>query len=166
MTGVEIALAASAALSAVSAVSSGMQAKNAAKVQATIAEQNATLAQQQAAAQEAKYRQQTTKLLGRQRALFANSGVNLEGSPLLTQQDTAAQSELEALTMRHSGDIEASAQRNRAMMARLEGSTALSNGILRAGSTLLSAYGSYGLRNPGKPPAVAASAEWPEAIDT
>jgi len=73
MSGAEIALAA-AALSAVGTVSQGIAANNASKFQARVARQNAEIARQKAAAEESQYRRQAQKLLGRQRALFANAG--------------------------------------------------------------------------------------------
>jgi len=62
---------------------------------------------------------------------------------LLQQEETAAQSELEALTIRYGGDLQAAQERNRAALARFEGRSALTNSAFRAGSSLLGAYGDY-----------------------
>ncbi|HEU0070939.1 MAG TPA: hypothetical protein VFS04_06570 [Alphaproteobacteria bacterium] len=140
MTTVEIALA---ALSAASTVAQGVAANNTARAQAQAMRQNADIIRQRAAVEEDKYRRQTSKLLGRQRALFANAGVNLDGSPLLAQEETAANAELEALTMRHTGDLEAANQLNQAMLTRLKGRTALVSGFTGAGESLLGSYVSY-----------------------
>lgn len=140
MSGIEIALA---ALSAAGTVAQGVAANKTAKYQAAVMRQNAEITRQRAAAEEDKYRRQTGKLLGRQRALFANSGVSLEGSPLLAQEDTAANAELEALTIRHSGDLDAAAQLNDAMLTRLKGRSALVGGVTGAGESLLGKYVDY-----------------------
>jgi len=134
MSGVEIALA---AVAAASTVAQGVAANKTAKYQATEMRHNAETIRQRSAAEEDRYRRQTAKLLGRQRALIAGGGVSLEGSPLLAQEETAANAELEALTIRHSGDLEAAAQLNRAMLTRLEGRAALIGGVTGAGRSLL-----------------------------
>jgi hypothetical protein len=141
MTVAEIALA---ALSAAGTMAQGAAANKTAKYQAEIMRQNADITRQRAAVEEDKYRRQTAKLLGRQRALFANSGVSLEGSPLLAQEDTAANAELEALTIKHSGDLDAAAQLNDAMLTRLKGRNALIGGVTGAGESLLGSYVKYG----------------------
>jgi hypothetical protein len=140
MTGIEIALAASAALGAATTVAQGAAANKTAKYQAEAMRQNAEIIRQRAAVEETKYRRQTEKLLGRQRALVANSGVSLEGSPLLAQEETAANAELDALTIRHSGDLDAAARLNEAMLTRLRGRDALLSGVRTAGQSLLSSY--------------------------
>jgi len=143
MTGVEIALAASAVLGAATSVAQGVAANKTAKYQAEAMRQNAEITRQRAAVEENKYRRQTEKLLGRQRALVANSGLSLEGSPLLAQEDTAANAELEALTIRHSGDLDAAAQLNDAMLTRLKGRNAMIGGVASAGQSLLGGYVDY-----------------------
>lgn len=104
-----------------------------------IARQNAALARQQAAQQERELRRKNRQILGRQRALFSKSGVQLEGTPLLVQQETAAEGELDALNIRHSGNLRSAQFLNQARAARLRGQNALLQGVIGIGRTILTA---------------------------
>lgn len=112
---------------------------SAARAQARALERNAEIARE-IAAQNADQSQRTTKqILGRQRALYLKSGVRLEGTPLLVQQETAAEGELAALKIRRSGDAEAARLSNEARAARLQGRAALGQAVFGVGRSLLTA---------------------------
>ena len=82
-----------------------------AKYQADIARQNQQLAEEQASAQRREgyenmtaKRQETARLIGRQRAAMGASGASVDvGSNLDLQADTAAQGEMDAISLYHKG---------------------------------------------------------------
>lgn len=132
----------------------GQQAQaSAARAQARALERNAEIAREIAAEKAGESRRTTKRVLGRQRALFLKSGVRLEGTPLLVQQETAAEGELEALRIARSGDLESARLLNAARAARLQGRAALGDAIFSVGRTLLtSAFRPTGPSLPGPRP--------------
>lgn len=82
----------------------------------TLAERAATDALQRGEIEEAKKRQQTEALKGRQRAVFAANGLTLDdGTPADVLTDTAGFGELDALTVRASAEREALGFRTQGM---------------------------------------------------
>ena len=79
--------------------------------------------------------------MSRQRALYGKSGVEIEGSPLLVMEDTAAQGEMDALAIRWGGDVAAARARSEANLMKMQGRTAGRLGAIQAGTTLLSGAG-------------------------
>lgn len=128
----------------------------AAQAQAGAAAQEAAIARRQAAQQERELRRKNRKILGRQRALFAKSGVRPEGTPLLVQEETAAEGELDALNIRHSGDLRSARLLNEARAARLRGRDALLKGVFGIGRTILT--GTPSLAPRGQAPTVSQGA--------
>lgn len=124
--------------SAAGMVYSGMKQAEAEEYNAKVREQAARAAQDKAAYDEQLHRDRVKKLLSTQRALYGASGVQMSGSPLLTLEDTAGQGELDALAIRHGGNVEASQQRSAATLSRMQGKAALTSSYIQAGSTLLS----------------------------
>jgi hypothetical protein len=92
--------------------------RKAARAQARTLEETATRAQEQAAFEESETRRSNRRLLGRQRALFAKSGVRVEGTPLDVQTQIAEEGELDALMRRRRGDAEAASLLGRARSVR------------------------------------------------
>lgn len=140
MTGAEIAiglLAGGTALGAVSAIQQGNAANSAAKYNAAIAERNAVTARQQAAAEEDKQRRLAYMRLGNARAAYGASGVNLEGSPLDVLEQSAAEEELDALTIRYQGDLTSRNYLEQAALDRAQGKNAKMAGYMGAGSAIL-----------------------------
>ena len=115
---------------------------------AKVAEQNASLARQQSIEQERQVRIQSRKQLGDIRSSYAASGVSIEGSPLDILEESAATAELDALTVRHGGEVKARAFESEAAINRFSAKQARIGGYLGAASTLLkggsSVYGSSG----------------------
>jgi hypothetical protein len=134
---VSIPMAIAAVVSAASTIYSGIKAGQAADYNAKVQEQNARYAQDKAAYNEKMHRDNVRKLLSTQRALYGASGVDMTGTPLLVMQDTVGKGELDALAIRHGGDIEAANQRAAATLSRMQGSTARTSGFLKAGTSLL-----------------------------
>lgn len=162
MTGIEEAVIIGAIVAAAStAATVGTQmyvadqqadaAKKQAKYNAQVAEAQGIQAQNEAWAEEQALRRQQKQLLATQEATYAASGVSLEGSPLTVMADTAAQQELDALTVRYRGTAARKAAQAQAALTSWSGQTQASltrtSGYLSSGSTLLSgaskAYGTY-----------------------
>ena len=137
MTGTELAImAVSSGISAIGQIQAG---------QAAAAQ--AAFARQRAARQEAVFRRDIKQFRGTQRVLLAKAGVRVaEGSPLLLQVETAAQAELEALTIRAGGDITAARLRQEAILQRMRGQSSRTAGFIGAGKSLLSGASSIAER--------------------
>ena len=104
------AVAAGAGVQAYGQYQQGKQAQSQAKAQAAINLFNSKVAKRQAEAEataarfESKQAKKRAKALkGRQRALIGASGVEVEGSPLLVQEDTAAELATEVANIRVTG---------------------------------------------------------------
>jgi hypothetical protein len=82
---------------------------------------NAKLSLQEAAEDERRLRVQNKKDIGQMRANYGASGVTIEGSPLDVLREGASIAELDALTVRHQGDVKAWAYENNARLDRFEG---------------------------------------------
>lgn len=124
-------------LGGVGAIRGGAAEANAANYNAQVAEQNATLARQQAAEEERKSRVQSKKELGAARANYGASGITLEGSPLDSLEESAAAAELDALQIRHSGEVKARAFEGQANLERYRGKNAKTQGYLGGAASLL-----------------------------
>jgi len=136
-----LALASAAGAStAMSAGSQIYQAKTQSKIMeynARVAEQNAIAAKQQAEYEANKLRRQREKMLGRQRALYASSGVQFEGSPLLALADTAAEYEMDILATQRTGLVNAQQYQSEAALQRAKAVSTRTTGVLNAGTTIL-----------------------------
>jgi|SRR3954469_528725 len=83
-------------------------------------EEQAQLTLSQSAEDERRARIQSQQALGDMRANYSASGVTLEGSPLDALRFSAENAELDALTIRHQGDVKAWAYRNNATLDKFE----------------------------------------------
>ncbi|MCB9949172.1 MAG: hypothetical protein H6842_15325 [Rhodospirillaceae bacterium] len=127
---------------------------------AAVLERNAVLARQQAAAEARRIRDAGARALGQQRVAFGASGVAVEGTPLDVLGDTAATIELDALTARYGGEVEAANHRARAAALRSQATATRRNALYGAGTSLLLTVGRAAHRTFGtssasakKPPA-------------
>jgi hypothetical protein len=109
----------------------------AAEYNAKSAEQNAKLSVAQAREEERRLRVMSRKQLGDMRANYAASGVQMEGSPLDVLEESAATAELDALTVRHGGQVKAAQARSEASLQRFQGEYAKAAGYLKATTTLI-----------------------------
>jgi len=105
-----------------------------ARYNAQQAENQAAYARQAAAAEESRFRRQSAKELGAIRAQYGAAGVEIEGSPLDVLQESATMAELDALTIRHRGDVQAQGYLNTAALDRHKGQSALASGRATASS--------------------------------
>jgi hypothetical protein len=154
-----VLIAASAAISAVGAIQQGAAAASQARAQqgaqqynAAVKEQNATVARQQAGAREEQQRRMSRQVLAQQRAALAQAGIGVGfGSALDIEEQSAIRAEMDALTIRYEGELQAkgllaSAQQDlfQGEMARAAGRNAQTASYISAGSSLLSGAASYG----------------------
>lgn len=116
------------------------------RAEARTAEFNAAMAQQQAvrerdiARREAEdHRRRNGRLLATARARRAGSGVTSEGSPLMVDEAGAAEIELGARNILAGGAAAAYRYRQSAALDRARAGSARTAGLLRAGTTLLTA---------------------------
>lgn len=144
-TGIEIALVAglaAAAASAGGAVYSGIQAQDQAEAQAKVLAQQARSERDAAAAAERDFRSEQSRLMARRRALLGGTGVDPStGSPLLASEDFAGEVELQALRIRHGGEVSATRLQQQSALERARGGAELTGGFVRGGSLLLSGAG-------------------------
>lgn len=136
--------AASMALTAVSgivdagsSVYAGNAAGAAADYNAQMARNNAQEARNQAAEEERRSRVQSRQVIGSQRAAAGASGVQLEGSALDSIEESAANGELDALTIRHGGQAKAANYESEAQLENYKGKQARIGGYVGGASALL-----------------------------
>jgi hypothetical protein len=90
-------------------------------------------------------RSRNEKLMGKQRALYAKSGVSFDtGTPLMVQAEQAGQLEMAALEIETTASNEAARMRQQAVVDRMTGKAAARAGTLGAASTILGTAGSVG----------------------
>lgn len=149
------------------AISASQQAKSSAALanaNAAAAERDATWAKEQARYNEDLARVHARKVRGSQRAGIGASGLDFSGSPLDLLEETAVQSEIEALAIRRQGEFATGSSQFSAAGSRLQANayskqagTALTTGLISAGSQLASGIGgaAYNYRQmvPSTPPA-------------
>jgi len=113
---------------------------------AKILEENAAQAKQKAMWEEDASRDEARKLIAKQRAMYAKSGVDIsEGSPLLIMADTAAQAEKDALAIRWQGDIDYTSGMNQAGLLRYYAKQGRKTGQTQSATTLLQGIGNAGM---------------------
>lgn len=124
---------------------------SAADYNADVAEQNAQLAEMQSAEEERRARIRSKKELGDIRANYGASGVQLEGSPLDVLESSAMNAELDALSIRHQGQIKSQLFRNEALLERYKARNLRTNtkfksvaGLLGLGGGIASSLDSGG----------------------
>lgn len=133
---------AGSAVSAMGMIQQGKAAERAANYNAAIAENNATLAKNKALAEETMVRNRTARQVGTAGAAIGASGITVEGTPLDVLAETVQLGELDALTTRWKGTVEASGFKDNAVLERMQGKAAMKNAQWGAAGTLLSGIGS------------------------
>lgn len=133
-----IAMLAASAVSAVGAIASGNAQAAALEGEANQARMNARIASQQAGAREDMQRRENALRLGEQRAAMAQSGFDpSSGSALTLQGQSAANAELDALTTRYEGQLQALSFNTQAANLKRSASSARTTGYLNAAGSLL-----------------------------
>lgn len=133
--------AAGAVLSAVSAIQQGRAQQQASNLQADVMQQQAERERQQAAADAGDLQRRNQRLMARQRTLFTAAGVTREGTPLLVEEDTAAEAELERQKVLAGGAVRATRLEQQAELERFSGRVSKQQGLARGGALLLSGAG-------------------------
>jgi hypothetical protein len=129
---------ASALFGAASSISQGKTQKKLAERNAQIAEQQAIQVKQEADFEEGLKRSETQRLRSTQRAEQGAAGGGVDtGSNLLVTEETATLGELDALTIRYRGDVQAERARAQAVTDRFEGEIAQQTSRIKAGTSLL-----------------------------
>lgn len=131
-------------VAAVGAVYQGQQQKKAADYRASVDEQNATLTRQQTAAAEEGQRRQMALNMGDVRAAAAQTGFDPNSGTLLNlQAKTAGEMELDVLTSRYRGELEAVGLSHDAALSRFNGKSARTSGYLSAFGSLAQGGANY-----------------------
>lgn len=139
---------------AISTASSQAEAANAeaanAEAASKIASNNARMAIDQAIIDEKAQRLKVARLTAEQRVAFGASGVNFSGTPLLVEEDSIMQGEMDALNIRYAGNIRASQYKYEAAVRKASANNLTSqagnymtNGLLSAGGSLLGGAKDY-----------------------
>lgn len=102
-----------------------------AEYNAQIARQNSSMVQQQAAEAARRSLIMSNKAIGSQKANFAAAGVS-GGSVLDVLQDTASKGELDYLTIKNKGDVQASGYASEDILSRFRASNELTSGYIKS----------------------------------
>jgi hypothetical protein len=122
-------------------------------------EAEAQAATETAQFEETQHRRRITLLMGQQEATYAASGLDpSQGTPMIREIDLAKQGELEALSIRRGGAIEAASSRFEANIAKFQAGVyanrmpyQIAGGVLQASAAGLSAYSTARGRQTKKP---------------
>ena len=136
-----IVMAAGATVSAGAAVYSGVQQKRAADYNAKMSEQNAKAIDVQTREAIRRQREQNRAILSAQRASALTSGVAETGSTLLVAMENARNLERNVTDIATQGNAQQYAALNQATLSRMQGSSAMTSGVLQGTGTLLSGVG-------------------------
>lgn len=137
-------------MSMVSAIGGAMAAKDAGEAQKNATEYNAKVMEAQAQSEreaatfeETRQREQAAKMRARQRVAYLASGVDLsEGTPLEVLGAQAGEMEMDAMAIRYNGEVKARQSESQAGIYRVQGQQAQKAGMINAGSSLLTGFGS------------------------
>jgi len=150
MTAFEAFAVAATGLNTLKSISDGQAQARAQERQAAYLQSQADYQAQVAQSQEASLRHNQSRQLAQMRAVLAGRGVDIgSGSPLLNQEQAAADAEFQALLLRSTGQAQAWDLAQRANLARASAAEARAAIPLDAGTTLLS--GLSRARNPKVP---------------
>lgn len=128
---------AGAAVSAVSAIQQGRAAEELAEFETDQARLEAQRARAQASADEQAQRARARRFFATQQAAAAKSGLAPVGSPLEVFAESAAEAEIDALSIRAAGSVESARLLRQGEIRRFEGRQARRASFFRAGATLL-----------------------------
>lgn len=129
--------AASLILGGIGTVGQTLSSIQAARGQARAADLEAESATQAAAFEETQFRRRAALAIAKGQAVGAAAGLDLtSGSPLLLDLENARQAELEALNIRRTGHVAASAKRFEAKLARNAIPGLVLGGLAKGGSLL------------------------------
>lgn len=128
-------------VSAFSAQQQGAAAQQNAQLQAELFRREAEQRRQGSEADAEAFRKRQNRLLGTFRARQGASGVTMEGTPLMVEEDIASEAELQRLRILHGGQADESRLLTQAALQQGAGAQLRRQGNLRAGSLLLKGAG-------------------------
>lgn len=128
---------AATAMQGVGALAQAEGQAQAAEYQQRVAYNNSVLATKQAEFDEKRQRIKSKKELGAMRAAYGASGVQIDASALDVLEESAAAAEMDALNIRHGGQLRAIGYRNEAAMAGYEAEASRRAGAFGAASAVL-----------------------------
>ena len=137
MSGTDLFLALAGGLSAAGAVAQGNTRAAETAFMAEIAKQQAERERQIAARRARDFERAQSRLGARARSRRAGSGVTGRGTPLLVEEDIAADSALGALDILNNGGVSATRLEQQARLDRLAARRARERGLITGGATLL-----------------------------
>ena len=132
------------AVSTIGSMQQAQSAKRAAAYEAAIAEQQADRERKIGELNAKRYKRDAMLKLGKQRALMAASGVevNSGGTAGLLQVDAAEEAELQRLLIKNNAEVEATRLEQKANLFRMKGEAQAKSSMFGAGTRLLSGAGS------------------------
>lgn len=132
---------AAAAGAAATIYSSNQQAKRL-EANARLYEEDMRLRERQTIEQERLMRQRLAGVVGEQTVAFSKGGVTMSGTPIMVQENTLHEGELDIYNMKYQGMMEANRLKYMATAAKEDASTTRTAGYLSAVGSLFGAAGS------------------------
>lgn len=144
----QAAMAAGSGLSAVGDIAQGNQNANISDYNAQIANQSAAQAEAQGAEQARRALVQGNKVIGSESAAYGASGVGNSGSAMDVLRSSAANNELNALTIKNGADVKATAYQNEAALDQYRASNDTVAGYMNAAGALLGGGAKMAMSSP------------------
>ncbi len=133
-----VAMVASAAVAAYSSYESGRQQQKAAEFNAGMAEYNAKIARDAAKAKEEMYSREAARKMGTMRQQLAMAGVEpTAGTPLTVLMEASSEVAKDKLRIAAGGEAQAWGFLSEAELSRSQGQSAMMQGTIGAGASLL-----------------------------
>lgn len=132
-----ILMALGAGLGAINSFQQGSAMRAASDYNSRLASYQSDLATQQSAIDETRQRRLGYKSLSSMRAGYGAAGVTIEGSPLDVIENSAAEAEMDALLVRHQGQLRAWGYQAQSELDKFQGKQAQRAGFMNGVSTLL-----------------------------
>jgi len=129
---------ASAFAQALSSYESGRMQRKSAETSAALAERDASNARAAAQIKAENYQEEARRRMAKIRADYAAAGVTTEGTPLLVMMESAREAERDVQRIRWGGEAQASVYQGEAGLQRIMGKNAYTQGVMGAGTSLLS----------------------------
>jgi hypothetical protein len=139
--GIETALITAAVVAAGASIAGGVSAQRSANQEAKLQREQGGIANAEAQRQAAIRAEEVRKFSKVQKLAFLKSGVTLEGSPLLTLDETLTQGQEEVDAISRSGASQYNLAQKQARITQNKGRAALIGGIGNAAGAGLTYYG-------------------------
>lgn len=131
-----------AAAAAFGSIQQGSAARQVGQYNAKVAKRAAAVARDQAAAAMIRQDKLARKARGAIRAAYGAAGVSVEGSPLDVLAESAANAELDRLTIKYRGELQAQGFEADGALSLFEGRSAQTASYFKAAGSILGSFGS------------------------